>query len=168
VCVGWGEGGFSSSSFLDCYARAFEVEINPLCNVEGRGRGLMSPPACFKAVLVKMLFDVNSFSKLVQRLRNNLDLASLCGFDDPPSKMGFSRFMKRLSEAELDQRLFQEALKCARTLVSAFSAMSCAGIYCFINSPLSRLKNSLYPSSYVSSRKRRLMFGTVSKPVSEL
>jgi hypothetical protein len=25
--------------------------------------------------------------------------------------MGFSRFMKRLSEAELDQRLFQEALK---------------------------------------------------------
>ena len=58
-----------------------------------------------------MLFEVNSFSKLVQRLRNNPDLASLYGFDDPPSKMGFSRFMKRLSEAELDQRLFQEALR---------------------------------------------------------
>jgi len=58
-----------------------------------------------------MLLEINSFTKLVQRLRNNPDLASLCGFDEPPSKMGFSRFMKRLSEAELDQRLFHEALK---------------------------------------------------------
>ena len=89
----------------------FEAEVNTLYNMEGRGRRPKPPLAYLKAVLVKMLFEINSFSKLVQRLRNNPDLASLCGFDDPPSKMGFSRFMKRLSEAELDQRLFQEALK---------------------------------------------------------
>jgi hypothetical protein len=58
-----------------------------------------------------MLLEINSFSKLVQRLTNNPDLASLCCFDEPHSKMGFSRFMKRLSEAGLDQRLFQEALR---------------------------------------------------------
>lgn len=75
-------------------------------------RGLSPPIAYFRAVLVKMLLEINSFSKLVERLRNNPDLASLCGFNDPlPSKMGFSRFVKRLSEAELDQRLFEEALK---------------------------------------------------------
>ena len=89
----------------------FEAEVNTLYNMEGRGRRPKPPLAYLRAVLVKMLFEINSFSKLVQRLRNNPDLASLCGFGDPPSKMGFSRFMKRLSEAELDQRLFQEALK---------------------------------------------------------
>ncbi len=89
----------------------FEAEVNTLYNMEGRGRRPKPPLAYLKAVLVKMFFEVNSFTKLVQRLRNNPDLASLCGFDEPPSKMGFSRFMKRLSEAGLDQRLFQEALK---------------------------------------------------------
>lgn len=89
----------------------FEAKVNTLYNMEGRGRRPKPPLAYLKAVLVKMLFEINSFTKLVERLRNNPDLASLCGFDDPPSKMGFSRFMKRLSEAELDQRLFQEALK---------------------------------------------------------
>ncbi len=89
----------------------FEAKVNTLYNMEGRGRRPKPPLAYLKAVLVKMLFEINSFTKLVERLRNNPDLASFCGFDDPPSKMGFSRFMKRLSEAELDQRLFQEALK---------------------------------------------------------
>ena len=89
----------------------FEAEVNTLYNMEGRGRRPKPPLAYLRAVLVKMLFEINSFTKLVQRLRNNPDLASLCGFDEPPSKMGFSRFMKRLSEAEPDQRLFQEALK---------------------------------------------------------
>ena len=89
----------------------FEAEVNTLYNTEGRGRKPKPPLAYLRAVLVKMLLEVNSFSKLVDRLRNNPDLASLCGFDDPPSKMGFSRFMRRLSEAELDQRLFQKALK---------------------------------------------------------
>ena len=89
----------------------FEAEVNTLYNMEGRGRRPKPPIAYLRAVLVKMLFEINSFAKLVERLRNNPDLAALCGFDDPPSKMGFSRFMKRLSEAELDQRLFQEALK---------------------------------------------------------
>ena len=88
----------------------FEAEVNTLYNMEGRGRRPKPPLAYLKAVLVKMLLEINSFTKLVERLRNNPDLASLCGFDDTPSKMGFSRFMKRLSEAELDQRLFQEAL----------------------------------------------------------
>jgi len=78
--------------------------------MKGRGRRSRPPLAYLRAVLVKMLFEINSFSKLVDRLRNNPDLASLCGFDDPPSKMEFSRFMKRLSEAELDRRLFQKAL----------------------------------------------------------
>ena len=89
----------------------FEAEVNTLYNMEGRGRRPKPPIAYLRAVLVKMLLEISSFSKLVQRLRNNPDLASLCGFDEPPSKMGFSRFMKRLSEAGLDQRLFQEALK---------------------------------------------------------
>ena len=89
----------------------FEAEVNTLYNMEGRGRRPKPPIAYLRAVLVKMLFEINSFAKLVERLRNNPDLAALCGFDDPPSKMGFSRFMKRLSEAELDQRLLQEALK---------------------------------------------------------
>ena len=93
----------------------FEAKVNTLYNMEGRGRRPKPPLAYFKAVLVKMLFEINSFAKLVERLRNNPDLATLCGFDDPPSKMGFSRFMKRLSEAELDQRLFQEALKQLKT-----------------------------------------------------
>lgn len=48
-----------------------------------------------------MLLEVNSFSKLVERLRNNPDLATLCGFKEPPSKMGFSRFMTQLSEASM-------------------------------------------------------------------
>ena len=89
----------------------FEAEVNTLYNMEGRGRRPKPPLAYLKAVLVKMLLEINSFTKLVERLKNNPDLASLCGFDDPPSKMGFSRFMSRLSEAGLDQRLFQEALK---------------------------------------------------------
>jgi len=89
----------------------FEAEVNTLYNMEGRGRRPKPPLAYLKAVLVKMLLEINSFTKLVERLKNNPDLASLCGFDDPPSKMGFSRFMKRLSEAELDQRLFREALE---------------------------------------------------------
>lgn len=89
----------------------FEAEVNKLYNLEGRGRRPKPPIAYFRAVLVMMLHGIPSFSQLVERLRNNPDLASLCGFDDPPSKMGFSRFMKRLSEAELDQELFQEALK---------------------------------------------------------
>jgi len=46
-----------------------------------------------------MLLEISNFSKLVERLRNNPDLASLCGFTDPPSKIGF---MKRVSQAELD------------------------------------------------------------------
>ncbi|MCJ7572912.1 transposase [Candidatus Bathyarchaeota archaeon] len=89
----------------------FEAEVNTLYNMEGRGRRPKPPLAYLKAILVKMLLEINSFTKLVKRLRNNPDLASLCGFDEPPSRMGFSRFMKRLSEAELDQRLFQEALR---------------------------------------------------------
>ncbi len=89
----------------------FEAEVNTLYNMEGRGRRPKPPRVYIRAVLAKMLFEINSFAKLVGRLRNNPDLATLCGFDDPPSKMGFSRFMKRLSEAELDQRLFQEAMK---------------------------------------------------------
>jgi len=89
----------------------FEADVNTLYNMEGRGGRPKPPLAYLKAVLVKMLFEINSFTKLVERLRNKPDLASLCGFDNPPSKMGFSRFMKRLSEAELDQRLFHEALK---------------------------------------------------------
>ena len=97
--------------FENVYWAPFEAEVNTLYNMEGRGRRPKPPLAYLKAVLVKMLLEINSFTKLVERLKNNLDLASLCGFDDPPSKMGFSRFMKRLSEAELDQRLFQEALR---------------------------------------------------------
>ena len=93
----------------------FEAKVNTLYNMKGRGRRPKPPLAYLKAVLVKMLFEINSFAKLVGRLRNNPDLASLCGFDDPPSKMGVSRFMTRLSEAELDQRLFQEALKQLKT-----------------------------------------------------
>ena len=89
----------------------FEAEVNGLYNMEGRGRRPKPPIAYFRAVLVKMLHEISSFSKLVDRLRNNPDLASLCGFDDPPSKMGFSRFMKRLSEAESDQKLFDGVLK---------------------------------------------------------
>jgi len=50
----------------------------------------------------------------VERLWTNPDQADLCGFKEPPSEMGFSRFMTRLSEAELDQHLFQEALKRAQ------------------------------------------------------
>jgi transposase len=89
----------------------FEAIVNRLYNLEGRGRRPKPPLAYFRAVLVKMLLEINSFSKLVQRLRNNPDLSSLCGFTDPPSKMGFSRFMKRLSEAGLDEALFEEALR---------------------------------------------------------
>ena len=89
----------------------FEAKVNRLYNMEGRGRRPKPPIAYFRAVLVKMLHEINSFSKLVDRLRNNPDLASLCGFDDPPSKMGFSRFIKRVSEAGLDEELFEEALK---------------------------------------------------------
>ena len=88
-----------------------ETLVNTLYNMEGRGRRPKPPLAYLKAILVKMLLEINSFTKLVERLRNNPDLATLCGFNEPPSKMGFSRFMTRLSEAGLDQRLFQEALR---------------------------------------------------------
>jgi len=88
-----------------------ETKVNGLYNLEGRGRRPKPPIAYFRAVLIKMLLEIGSFSKLVDRLRNNPDLASLCGFTDPPSKMGFSRFMKKMSEAGLDEQLFEEALK---------------------------------------------------------
>lgn len=88
-----------------------ETMVNTLYNLEGRGRRPKPPLAYLKAVLVKMLLEINSFTKLVDRLRNNPDMATLCGFNEPPSKMGFSRFMTRLTAADLDQRLFQEALK---------------------------------------------------------
>ena len=81
-----------------------ETLVNTLYNLEGRGRRPKPPIAYLKAVLVKMLLEINSFTKLVDRLRNNPDLATLCGFNEPPSKMGFSRFMARLSEAELRAR----------------------------------------------------------------
>jgi len=51
----------------------FEAEVNTLYNMEGRGRRPKPSLAYLKAVLVKMLFEINSFSKLVQRLRNNPD-----------------------------------------------------------------------------------------------
>ena len=88
-----------------------EATVNTLYNIKGRGRRPKPPLAYLKAVLVKMLLEINSFSKLVERLRYNPDLAALCGFNEPPSKMGFSRFMTRLSEAGLDQQLFREALR---------------------------------------------------------
>jgi len=78
----------------------FEAIVNGLYTLEGRGRRPKPPLAYFRAVLAKMLLEMNSFSKLVERLRNNPDLASLCGFTDPPSKMGFSarwRGFQRLS-----------------------------------------------------------------------
>jgi len=89
----------------------FEAIVNKLYTLEGRGRRPKPPLAYFRAVLAKMLFEMNSFSKLVERLKNSPDLAPLCGFADPPSKMGFSRFMEKLSEAGLDERLFEEALR---------------------------------------------------------
>ena len=51
-----------------------EAEVNTLYNMEGRGRRPKPPLAYLKAVLVKMLFEINSFTKLVERLRNNPDL----------------------------------------------------------------------------------------------
>ena len=51
----------------------FEAEVNTLYNMEGRGRRPKPPLAYLKAVLVKMLFEINSFTKLVERLRNNPD-----------------------------------------------------------------------------------------------
>ena len=51
----------------------FEAEVNTLYNMEGRGRRPKPPLAYLKAVLVKMLFEVNRFTKLVERLRNNPD-----------------------------------------------------------------------------------------------
>jgi len=89
----------------------FEAIVNKLYTLEGRGRRPHPPIAYFRAILVKMLLEMSSFSKLVERLRNNPDLASLCGFTHPPSKMGFSRFLGKLSEAGLDEALFEEALK---------------------------------------------------------
>ena len=88
-----------------------ETTVNTLYNMEGRGRRPKPPIACLKAVLVKMILEVSSFTKLVECLRYNPNLAALCGFNEPPSKRGFSRFMTRLSEAGLDQQLFQEALR---------------------------------------------------------
>lgn len=89
----------------------FEAIVNKLYTLEGKGRRPKHPLAYFRAVLVRMLLEINSFSKLVDRLRNNPDLDSLCGFTDPSSKMGFSRFMKKLSKAGLDDQLFEEDLK---------------------------------------------------------
>ena len=84
--------------------------MNSLYTLEGGGRRPKPPITYFRAVLMKMLLEISSFSKLVERLRNNPDLAHLCGFTDPPSKMGFSRFMKKLAEAGLDESVFEEAL----------------------------------------------------------
>ncbi|MFP3951647.1 MAG: transposase [Candidatus Bathyarchaeia archaeon] len=55
---------------------------------------------------------ITSYRALVERLENNLDLNRLCGFKDrrPPSRTGVSRFLRRLSEAELDRKLFSKAL----------------------------------------------------------
>ena len=86
----------------------FEEVVNSIYTLEGRRP--KHPIAYFRAVLVKMLLEISSFSKLVDRLRNNPDLASLCGFTDPPSKMGFSKFIKKVSEARLDEKIFEEAL----------------------------------------------------------
>jgi len=47
--------------------------------MEGSGRRPKPPPSHLKAVLVEMLFEINSLSKLVDRLRYNPDLASICG-----------------------------------------------------------------------------------------
>jgi hypothetical protein len=84
--------------------------VNKLYTMEGKGRRPKPPVAYLRAVLVKMLLELSSFSKLVGRLGNNHDLASLCGFTEPPSKMGFSRFIGKLSQAGLDDQLFEEAL----------------------------------------------------------
>ena len=52
----------------------FEAEVNKLYTLEGRGRRPKPPIAYFRAVLAKMLLEMNSFSKLFDRLRNNPDL----------------------------------------------------------------------------------------------
>ncbi len=63
----------------------FEAEVNTLYNMEGRGRRPKPPLAYLRAVLVKMLFEINSFTKLVQRLRNNPDPgARACGAGAAP------------------------------------------------------------------------------------
>jgi len=67
------------------------------------------PIAYFRAVLVKMLLEISSFSKLVDRLQNNPDLAFLRGFTDLPSKMNFYKFMKKL-QSRTYEKIFEEAL----------------------------------------------------------
>jgi hypothetical protein len=89
----------------------FEAIVNRLYTLKGQGRRPKPPIAYFRAVLVKMLLELTSFAKLVGRLGNNPDLASLCGFTDPPSKMGFSRFIGKLSKAGLGDEIFEEALR---------------------------------------------------------
>jgi len=64
----------------------FEEVVNSLYTLEGRGRRPKPPIAYFRAVLVKTLLEISSFFKLVERLGNNPDLASLCCFMDPSSK----------------------------------------------------------------------------------
>ena len=64
-----------------------ETMVNTLYNMEGRGRRPKPPLAYLKAVLVKMLLEINSFSKLVERL-NNPDLATLCGSTNRPPRCG--------------------------------------------------------------------------------
>ncbi len=90
----------------------FEAIVNRLYTLEGKGRRSKPPIGYFRAVLVKMLLDLSSFTKLVGRLGNNPDLASMCGFTDSPSKMGFSRFMGKLSKAGLDDQKHRVLTEC--------------------------------------------------------
>jgi len=51
----------------------FEAKVNTLYNWKAEAEDPNHPLAYLKAVLVKMLFEINSFTKLVERLRNNPD-----------------------------------------------------------------------------------------------
>jgi hypothetical protein len=53
----------------------FKVIVNRLYTLEGKGRRPKPAIAYFRAVLVKMLLELSSFSKLVGRLWNNPDLS---------------------------------------------------------------------------------------------
>ena len=64
----------------------FEEIVNNLYTLEVGGRRPKPPIVHFRAVLVKTLLEISSFSKLVDGFRNNPDVASLCGFTDPPQR----------------------------------------------------------------------------------